>query len=238
MNWKTPINIKCAVLIIIPLLQFVISPAMAEVKTFEKKYIYRVSELDNEASSKAVGRAQAEGLLYTELGNYLAEHTEAKLFLLGPKDIRSMVSALVRPETVSESQDGKSFTFTAKIATDPPALVKALDALRKDSQKSKDLAEIGREVAAALIKIEDLRKKLSSKGADASAEKQYRRAVDDMIAWNYASRDTGSSSRTMTGKQQRPSLRPLNFRRKKSSSTFAGRGSLRKQATTKKPRRI
>ena len=95
-----------------------------------------------------------------------------------------MVSALVRPETVSESQDGKSFSFSAKIATDPPALVRALNSLRKDSQRSSDLVEIGREVEAALIKIDGLRKKLSSKGADASGEKQYRRAVDDLIAWN------------------------------------------------------
>jgi tetratricopeptide (TPR) repeat protein len=184
MNWKTPINIKCSVFILIPLLQFVISPAFAEVKTFEKKYTYRASELENEASSKAIGRAQAEGLLYRDLGNYLFEHTEAKLFLLGPKEIRTMVSALVRVETVLESKDGKSFSFSAKIATDPQALVRALNSLRMDSQRSKDLVEIGRELETALIKIDDLRKKLSSKGADASGEKQYRRAVDDLIAWN------------------------------------------------------
>ena len=166
------------------LLHVVISPAFAEVKTFEKKYTYRASGLDNEASSKAIGRAQAEGLLYSDLGNYLIEHTEAKLFLLGPREIRTLASALVRAETVSESKDGKSFTFTAKVATDPTALVKALNSLRKDSQRSNDLVEIGRELEAALIKIDDLRKKLSSKGADASGEKQYRRAVDDLIAWN------------------------------------------------------
>ena len=172
MNWKTFLNIKCAVLIIIPVLQFVTSPAMAEVKTFEKRYTYRASELDNEASSKAIGRAQAEGLLYMDLGNYLIEHTEAKLFHLRPKEMRPFVSALVRAETVSESQDGKSFSVSVKIATDPPALVKALNSLRKDSQRSNDLVEIGRELEAALIKIADLRKKRSSKGAVASAEKQ------------------------------------------------------------------
>jgi tetratricopeptide (TPR) repeat protein len=183
MNCKTPINIKCAVLVMM-LLQFVISPAVAEVKTFEKKYTYRASELDNEASSKAIGHAQAAGLLYTDLGYYLSEHTDAKLFLLGPKEIRALASALVRAETISESQDGKSFSFSAKIATDPQALVRALNSLRKDSQKSSDVVQIGREVEAALIKIDGLRKKLSSKGADASGEKQYRRAVDDLISWN------------------------------------------------------
>ena len=120
MNWKTPINIKCSVLIMILLLQFIMSPVFAEAKTFEKKYTYRASELDNEACAKAIGRAQAEGLLYSELGNYLLEHTEARLFLLGQKEIRSMVSALVPVETVSESKDGKSFSFSAKTATDPP----------------------------------------------------------------------------------------------------------------------
>jgi tetratricopeptide (TPR) repeat protein len=183
MNCKTPINIKCAVLVMM-LLQFVISPAVAEVKTFEKKYTYRASELDNEASSKAIGGAQAERLLYTDLGNYLIEHTEAKLFHLGPKEMRTFVSALVRADTVSESRDGKSFSVSTKIAADPPALVKALNALRRDSQKSSDLMEIGREADAALIKIEELRKKRSSKGADASAAEQYRRAVDALIAWS------------------------------------------------------
>jgi tetratricopeptide (TPR) repeat protein len=182
MNWKTHFNIKWAVLIML-LLHVVISPAFAEVKTFEKKYTYRASGLDNEASSTAIGRAQAEGLLYSDLGNYLIEHTEAKLFRLGPREMRTLASALIRPETVSETQKGKSFFITTKIAIDPTALVKDLNSLRKDSQRSSDLVEIGRELEAALIKIDDLRKKLSSKGADASVEKQYRRAVDDLIAW-------------------------------------------------------
>ena len=97
MSWKAFLNIKCAALIMIPLLQFVVSPAFAEVKNFEKRYTYRASKLDNEASSKAIGHAQAEGLLYRDLGNYLSEHTVAKLFLLGPKEMRALVSALVRP---------------------------------------------------------------------------------------------------------------------------------------------
>jgi len=89
MNWKACFNIKRAVLIML-LLHVVISPAFAEVKTFEKKYTYRASGLDNEASSTAIGRAQAEGLLYSDLGNYLIEHTEAKLFRLGPREIRTL----------------------------------------------------------------------------------------------------------------------------------------------------
>ncbi|MGO9139260.1 MAG: tetratricopeptide repeat protein, partial [Syntrophales bacterium] len=186
MSWKTFRNIKCAILIMIPLLQFMMSPVFAEVKKFEKIYTYRASKLDDEASSKAIGRARAEGLLYKDLGNYLNEHTDAKLFLLGPKEMRALVSALVQPETVSESQDGKSFFVSTKIATDPPALVGAVNSLRKDSQTSSDLVEIGRGLEAALIKLDDLRKKLSSKGADASEEKQYRSAIDDLIAWNLA----------------------------------------------------
>ena len=123
MHWKTPINIVRSVLIMIPLLQFIMSPVFAEVQTFEKKYTYRAGELDTEAYAKAIGRAQAEGLIYSELGNYLLEHTDAKLFLLDQREIRSMVSALVSVETVSESKDGKSFSFNAKTAADPQALV-------------------------------------------------------------------------------------------------------------------
>ena len=104
----------------------------------------------------SLARAQAEGLLYSDLGNYLIERTEAKLFHLGPREIRALASALIRPETVSESHDGKSFTFTAKVATDPTALVKALNSLRNDSQRISDLVEIGRGLEAALIKIDDL----------------------------------------------------------------------------------
>ena len=182
MNWKACFNIKHAVLVML-LLHVAVSLVFAEVKTFEKKYIYQMSILDSEASSTAIGRAQAEGLLCSEIGDYLIGRTEAKLFSLGPIEVRALTAALIRPETALESHDGKSFTFTAKAATDPTALVKALNALRKDSQRISDLMEIERELEAALMKINVLRKKLSSKGDDASAAK-YRSAVDDLTSWS------------------------------------------------------
>jgi hypothetical protein len=134
----------------------------AEIKTFVREYTYQASEIDSKMSCRVIALEYVKRLLLEELGSYLESRTEVKDFRLTKDQIVIMTAGIVRTEILSENWDGNSLKYQlkAKLTADPDAVIKSVDSLRKDDQKSRELEEIRRKADDAVREIEQLKKEM------------------------------------------------------------------------------
>jgi len=136
------------------------SPALAEMKTFVKDYTYQASEEDSRNSSRTISLREVKRLLLEELGIYLESETEVKDFQLTKDQITTLTAGIVQTEIVEEKWDGRTYWLKARIAADSGEVIKSIDTLRKDRQKTKELEEVRRRSEGLLKENERLRQEL------------------------------------------------------------------------------
>jgi hypothetical protein len=138
----------------------VAAPGMAGTKTFVKEYTYQASEMDSKVSCRAIALEQVKRLLLEELGTYLESHTEILNFQLQKDQITILTAGVVQAQITDEKWDGEKYWLRAKMEADPDEVCKAVDSLRKDRGKSKELEDANKKAEAALQEVERLRKEL------------------------------------------------------------------------------
>ena len=141
-------------------LLFFSSPAIAETKVFVEEYTYQASEADSKISSRVIALEQVKRLLLEKLGTYLESETEVKNFQLTKDQIVILTAGIVGAEIIDERWDGKTYSLRAKITADPKEVIKSIDLLRQDRQKTKELEETKKKADEALREVERLRKEL------------------------------------------------------------------------------
>ena len=151
-----------AIWLLFIILMIIASPSFAEVKVFEREYTYQASEVDSKLSSRTISLAEVKRLLLEELGTYLESITEVKNFQLTKDQITTLTAGIVMVEIVDERWDGKTYWLKARIAADPNSVIKSIDALRKDRQKTKELEEIKKRADALLKENERLKDELKA----------------------------------------------------------------------------
>lgn len=134
----------------------------AEMKTFIKEYTYQASEDDSRNSSRTIAMREVKRLLLEELGTYLESVTEVQNFQLTKDQITTLTAGIVKTEIVDEKWDGRTYWLRAKIATDSGQVVKAIDTLRKDRVKSKELEKVRHRSEILLKENSILRKELAT----------------------------------------------------------------------------
>ncbi len=115
--------------------------ASAENVTFIKEYTYMASDLDSKISSRAIALEQTKRALLEQLGTYLISETEVKNYQISKDHVTMLTAGIVSAEIIDEKWDGRTYYLKAKIAADPKEVAKSVDALRRDVQKSKELAD-------------------------------------------------------------------------------------------------
>lgn len=148
-----------------PLILFSLFPCnsvFAETKTFIKEYTFHAGDEDSKNSSRVIALREVKRLLLEELGTYLESTTEVQNFKLTKDQIVTLTAGIVQTELVEERWDGKSYWLLAKITTDSASVIKNIDMLRKDRQKTKELYEIRKRSDELLKENESLRKRLST----------------------------------------------------------------------------
>ena len=157
----------------------------AEIKTFVREYTYQASEIDSKMSCRVIALEHVKRLLLEELGTYLESRTEVKDFRLTKDRIVILTAGIVRTEIVSESWDGNSLKYQlkAKLTADPGAVIKSVDSLRKDAQKTRELEELRKKADDALREIEQLKKemRLAKSDKDDSNQKSDTKEVKDKV---------------------------------------------------------
>ena len=136
--------------------------AFAEAKVFLEEYNYQASEADSKLSSRVIALEQVKRLLLEKLGIYLESETKVKNFRLTKDQIVTLTAGIVSAEIMDEKWDGKTYYLKAKIEADPQEVIKSLDLLRKDHQKSKELEEMRKKAEEALREVERLKTESAS----------------------------------------------------------------------------
>ncbi|HBR20981.1 MAG TPA: hypothetical protein DD713_00185 [Nitrospiraceae bacterium] len=176
---------------------FLTATAFAEKVTFVKEYNYNASDLDSKVSSRTIALEQVKRLLLEELGTYLISETEVKNFKLTKDQITTYSAGVVSAEVVDEKWDGKTYYLKAKVSADPAEVIKSLQNIVNDKQKSKELEDIRKKAAEFSKEIERLKKELEIAKADTKKPahkadekkiKQYNEAVKGLSATDWAQR--------------------------------------------------
>jgi tetratricopeptide (TPR) repeat protein len=141
-------------------LLFVPRLTSAEIKTFIKEYTYQASEDDSRNSSRTIALREVKRLLLEELGTYLESITEVQNFQLTKDQITTLTAGIVKTEIIEERWDGGTYWLKSKIAADSDNVIKSIDAIRNDREKTKQLEEIRKRSDEQFREIERLRKDL------------------------------------------------------------------------------
>ena len=149
-------------LVVLIILFIMAHSAFAETKVFLEEYNYQASEADSKLSSRVIALEQVKRLLLEKLGIYLESETEVKNFQLTKDQIVTLTAGIVSAEIMDEKWDGKTYYLKAKIEADPQEVIKSLDLLRKDHQKSKELEEMRKKAEEALREVERLKTESAS----------------------------------------------------------------------------
>ncbi len=144
------------------LLLFIPHLTSAETKTFIKEYTYQASEVDSKVSCRTIALEQVKRLLLEELGTYLESITEVQNFQLTKDQITTLTAGIVKTEVVDEKWDGRIYWLRSKIAADSGEVIKSIDVLRKDREKTKALEESRRRSDELLTENERLRRELAT----------------------------------------------------------------------------
>jgi tetratricopeptide (TPR) repeat protein len=154
----------------------------SETKVFIREYLYQASEADSKISSRAIALEQVKKLLLEELGTYLESQTEIRNFQLIKDQVTAITAGIVNTEIINEKWDGATYWIKAKIAADPNEVIKNIEAIRKDSQKSRALEESNKNIESALKDIESLKKELDITKADKNKMKEYEKNINKLKA--------------------------------------------------------
>lgn len=156
----------------------------AETKTFIKEYTYQASEDDSRNSSRTLALREVKRLLLEELGTYLESVTEVQNFQLTKDQIITLTAGIVQTQIVDEKWDGHAYWLKLKITADSGNVIKSIDALRKDRQKTKELEDVRKRSDELSREVERLRKELTAVKDENRAKKQaaYNEAINGLTA--------------------------------------------------------
>jgi tetratricopeptide (TPR) repeat protein len=142
------------------LLLFVANPLCAEVKTFEREYIYRACEDDNKNTGRVIALREVKRSLLDELGNYLVNQAEVKNLQLTKDQVMAFAAGIVMAEIATEKWDNNAYSIRAKIMVTPDEVIRALAFVHLDKEKTKELEGRRKKSEELLKENEKLRKEL------------------------------------------------------------------------------
>jgi tetratricopeptide (TPR) repeat protein len=176
-------SFSAALLLMVVFLLFPVQ-SLAANKVFEREYTYSASEADSKLTCRVIALEQVKRLLLEELGTYLHSISEVKDGVLTKDEIVSLTAGVVRSEIISEHWDGNVYRLKARIKADPDYVIKAINLLRKDRQKSKELKDSQARAKQYLNEIERLKQELTKTKGEALKRKQieYSQAVKNLSA--------------------------------------------------------
>jgi len=156
--------------------------------TFIKEYTYQASEIDSKVTARAIALEQVKRLVLEELGTYLMAETEVKNFQLTKDKVVVLAAGIVQTEILNEKWNGEKYHLKVRIKADTKEVSSAIDRLRKDAQKSKELEDVRKKADEAIKEIERLKSELEAVKADKNKQKEYARAVNILSAVDWYKR--------------------------------------------------
>ena len=170
-------RLMSALLLTIFVILLSIQTSSAEIKPFIEEYTYDASEADSKITSRVLALEQVKRLLLEKIGTYIESETEVKNFQLTKDQIRAYTAGFVKTEIIAEKWDGEHYWLRAKIDADPNDVARAIDKIRQDRMKVKEIEDAKKREDDALREVERLQKEIKQGKLDL---KKYESAVGDI----------------------------------------------------------
>jgi tetratricopeptide (TPR) repeat protein len=165
-----------ATIILVASFLFTNQVAIAEIQTFTKEYTYEAGELDSKVTSRFNALEQAKRLLLEELGVFLTSQTEVVNSALTKDQITSITAGIVSAVVMDEKWDGHNYWLKAKIEADPSVVQQAIEVIRGDTKKTKELEGAQKRVEQLTKDLEAVKKDLASTPQE--RQKRYTKIVN------------------------------------------------------------
>lgn len=133
----------------------------ASVLSFEEEYIYDASEADSKITCRAISLLQVKRLLLERLGTYLEAKTEIVNHQLTKDEIVTLSAGIVKTEILQEKWNGKTYSLTARIETDPAGVAKAINELKRDAKGAGNIKKLETINDKSIQRIEELKSELA-----------------------------------------------------------------------------
>ena len=161
------------------------SSTFANTVSYIREYRYQASEEDSKLSSRTIAFEQVKRLLLEELGTYVISVTEVKDSEVTKDKIISFTAGIVSTIVLEEKWDGQTYYLKAKISADTDELIKEIDRVHKDQERSIQLEGMRKRTDEALKEIEDLKKEMGKGKGDKATQEKYAQAVDVLTAMDW-----------------------------------------------------
>jgi hypothetical protein len=145
-----------------------ISTILLNAKTWVREYTYQASEADSKLTSRAISLEQVKRLLLQEIGVYvhstiLNEEVEVsgELRELTAKQIEIISAGITETKIIEENWNGEIYYIKAEITADENDVIKRLDKVIEDKEKTKQLKESRSRTEKALAEINRLKQQLA-----------------------------------------------------------------------------
>ncbi len=134
-------------------------------KEFIESYNYTAGEADSKLTCRTISLIEVKRLLLERIGTYLTSRTEVQNYRIEKDEIVVLTAGIVKLEILDETWNGETYTLTAKIAANPDDLARAIEDLRKQSDKRENIEKLNeindtsleqlREMQGQMLKLQD-----------------------------------------------------------------------------------
>ena len=159
------------IVLLLLIVAYPINQAVAGTKTFIKEYTFQAGDEDSKNSSRVIALREVKRLLLEELGTYLESTTEVRNFQLTKDQIVTLSAGIVQTQLIEEKWDGKIYWLKAKISADADGVVRAIDVLRKNREKTQELEAMRRKSDELLGEVERLRREMAAQNGGREGRK-------------------------------------------------------------------
>jgi len=111
-------------------------------KEFIESYTYTAGEADSKLTCRTVSLIEVKRLLLERIGTYLTSRTEVQNYRVEKDEIVLLTAGIVKLEILDETWNGETYSLTAKIESNPDDLARAIENLRKQSDKRQNIEKL------------------------------------------------------------------------------------------------
>ena len=161
-------------------------------KTFIREYTYNASEADSKITSRAIALEQVKRLLLQEIGVYMHStvlsgefETSGEVKELTAKQIEIISAGITETKIIEETWNGETYYIKAEITADENDVLKRLENVIEDKEKTKQLEDSRRRTDKALNEIERLKQQLAqtkNENDKLKLQKEYNKSSNELSA--------------------------------------------------------
>ncbi|MDO9577221.1 MAG: tetratricopeptide repeat protein [Candidatus Cloacimonadales bacterium] len=169
-----------------------LSSLFLHAKTWIREYTYQASEADSKITSRSIALEQVKRLLLQEIGVYvhstvLSGEFEAsgEVKDLSEKQIEIISAGITETKILEENWNGETYYIKAEITADENDVIKRLDRVIEDKEKTKQLEESRQRSDKALAEIDCLKQQLTqtlNENEKLKIQKDYNQSSNQLTA--------------------------------------------------------